>query len=348
MFQTNPKQLAGILRASFKQKRPVMIWGQPGIAKSQVVRQVADAAGAELICIHLSQFDSVDLRGVPSVAPLSERVSMTKWNPPEILPFEGNPNFSKDKPIYIFMDELPQAIAAVQAPAMQLVLENRLGEHKLMENVRVCAAGNLETHKSGTNRMLAPLCNRFRHVELQPHMESWEEWALDHGISIKLLAFLRLRGDLLTNFTDSKGKVTMDKSYATPRSWEAVSDTLNDPEMDSSLRYPCNIGDVGEGPASELEAFLKMYEKMPDIDKLIKNPMKADVPDEPAMLYAISAALASKAEKKTYSNIIKYVERMPPEYGVRTIKDILHRDPELTTTPEFNAYATKHSRLFVR
>lgn len=348
MFSTNGKQLANILKVSFRQRRPLMIWGQPGIAKSQIVAQVAAEMDATLIPIHLSQFDSVDLRGVPSVEAAGKDKKMTVWNPPAILPFEGNPLFDSKKPIFIFMDELPQAIAAVQAPAMQLVLENRLGEHVLMDNVRVCAAGNLETHKSGSNRMLSALSNRFRHVELQPHLASWEDWALSHGVSIKLIAFLRLRTDLLTTFLNKDGKVNPDKAYATPRSWEAVSNTLNDPSIEQVLRYACNIGDVGEGPASELEAFLKMYERMPDINEIIKHPMKGDVPEDPAMLYAISTALAAKADPKTYANVIKYIERMPPEYGVRTVKDILHRDPGITNTKEFNGYATKHAKLFIR
>ena len=173
MFQTNPQELADLIAASYHHRKPLMIWGQPGIAKSEIVQQVADKFNAQLIVLHLSQFDSVDLRGVPSVVKIGDGGNMTVWNPPVILPFKGNPNFTKDRPIFIFLDELAQAMHAVQAPAMQLVLERRLGEHILMDNVYVLAASNRESDKSGANRMLAALCNRFRHVQLEPHWDSW-------------------------------------------------------------------------------------------------------------------------------------------------------------------------------
>ena len=90
---------------------------------------------------------------------------------------------------------------------------------------------------------------------------------------------------------------------------------------------------------------------MPDMDELIKDPSnetKYPIPEDNAMLFAISAALASRANPKTYKNIIIYAERMPADYGVRTIKDILRKDPGLSGTEEFTKYAAKHRRLFAR
>ena len=44
---------------------PVMIWGPPGVGKSQLVSQVAEKHDRMLIDIRLSQMEPSDLRGIP-------------------------------------------------------------------------------------------------------------------------------------------------------------------------------------------------------------------------------------------------------------------------------------------
>ena len=62
-----PSQVTQALEYLIKAKQPVMLHGSPGVGKSQVVKQVADKLGIEMIDLRLSQLDPVDLRGVPSV-----------------------------------------------------------------------------------------------------------------------------------------------------------------------------------------------------------------------------------------------------------------------------------------
>ena len=44
---------------------PVMIWGPPGVGKSQIVAQVAATHDAAIVDIRLSQMEPSDLRGIP-------------------------------------------------------------------------------------------------------------------------------------------------------------------------------------------------------------------------------------------------------------------------------------------
>ena len=44
---------------------PVMLWGPPGVGKSQIIAQIARHHGVPLIDIRLSQMEPTDLRGVP-------------------------------------------------------------------------------------------------------------------------------------------------------------------------------------------------------------------------------------------------------------------------------------------
>ena len=65
-----PAQLLTVLEREFQaavhgQHTPVMLWGAPGVGKSQMVAQVAEHHGMPVIDIRLSQMEPSDLRGIP-------------------------------------------------------------------------------------------------------------------------------------------------------------------------------------------------------------------------------------------------------------------------------------------
>ena len=65
-----PAQLATILDREFLSTQdghhtPVMLWGPPGVGKSQIIAQVAARHDAPMIDIRLSQMEPSDLRGIP-------------------------------------------------------------------------------------------------------------------------------------------------------------------------------------------------------------------------------------------------------------------------------------------
>jgi MoxR-like ATPase len=59
-----------ITHVGVRHHEPVMAWGKPGVGKSAAVRQAATDHDAALVDIRLSQYDSVDLRGIPVPMPV--------------------------------------------------------------------------------------------------------------------------------------------------------------------------------------------------------------------------------------------------------------------------------------
>lgn len=336
MLTLNATQLKAAIKAAINIDKPLMVWSGPGIGKSSIMRQITDDDGAQLVDIRLSMWDSVDVRGIPSVVD-----DVTVWNPPAILPFESNAAFDNTKPIYLFLDEIMQALPAVQSVAFQLVLDRAVGEHKLMPNVRVIAASNRQTDRGGANRMATPLANRFMHVELIHHLDSWCQWAWGKDLNPLPIAFLRLRPDLLNTFDPAKGDV----AFATPRSWETVCEIVTQ-RVSTDVRYALIAGTIGEGPAAELEAFMRVWEKMPNIDGILMTPDTATVPTDPATLFAVTAALAQRAEKGNFDNIVKYGARLPDEYSMCMVKDAVRRKPEVQMTKAFNRFAVDHASVW--
>src|SRR5215510_8462147 len=60
---------------------PVMLWGPPGVGKSQIIAAIARSHGVRLIDIRLSQMEPTDLRGVPF-----RKGDLVEWSIPALLP----------------------------------------------------------------------------------------------------------------------------------------------------------------------------------------------------------------------------------------------------------------------
>jgi hypothetical protein len=103
-------------------RQPVFVWGAPGVGKSQVMAQVAEARKVPLQDVRALLLDPVDLRGLPYLQAAEHDPSsvngngykQAKWASPDFLPRDGEG--------ILFLDELNAAAPMVQASCYQLVL----------------------------------------------------------------------------------------------------------------------------------------------------------------------------------------------------------------------------------
>ena len=162
-----PANLLTILDREFRSTReghhtPVMLWGPPGVGKSQMVAQIAARHGVPMTDIRLSQMEPSDLRGIPFR--VGEHV---EWAVPAMLP-----DASRHGPEGIlFLDEINAAPPSVSAAAYQLILDRRLGEYRVPAGWAIFAAGNRQGDRGVTYTMPAPLANRFSHFEVETNLD---------------------------------------------------------------------------------------------------------------------------------------------------------------------------------
>jgi hypothetical protein len=331
-----------IAHVAVKHKQPCMFWGKPGVGKSEGIRQSAVDHEAALVDIRLSQYDSVDLRGIPV-----PHAGMTVWHAPITLPFKGNAEFEKlpaDKPIFLFLDEINSAAPSVAAVAYQLINDRAVGEHQLLDNVVVIAAGNREQDRGVTNRMPTPLANRFTHFEIDVDVDAWCFHAQQQGWAPEGIAFMQFRKPLLSTFDPSKP----DKAFATPRSWEKALTYYADKSMPEHIKQAAMTGAVGTGPAAEFWGFIDVWGKMPKMSDIEANPDKVPVPEEAAMRYAVSVAISGTMNLKNIPPFSTYLQKMDPEFGVLAWQLALKRDPNVCGSKEFIDFSKKYRSIFAR
>ena len=326
----------------------VMLWGPPGVGKSQAVRQIAkmieDGSGkrVNVTDVRLLLFNPIDLRGIPVA---NDDRTLAVWLKPKIFQMDGG----DDTVNILFLDEISAAPQSVQAAAYQITLDRVVGEHKLPDNCIVIAAGNRVTDKSVSFKMPKALANRLLHIEIEGSFASWRKWAVSNGINGKVLGYLSFRNDRLFGFDASND----DLAFPTPRSWEMVSNLLNTVNGDVGKMYPMIAGLVGAGPAIEFKTWCGVYGDLPSMDDIFAGKA-AGIPKSTDAMYALVSSMTAYAYEHrndliSIGNSLSYAKRLPADFAellMQNYRDI-EKDYESTLRciPEYLEYASKRGRL---
>ncbi len=319
-----PAQLMTILDREFNSTQsghhtPVMMWGPPGVGKSEMVAQIAARHQVPVTDIRLSQMEPSDLRGIPFR--VGEHV---EWAVPAMLPNAER----HGRAGILFLDEITSAPPAVSAAAYQLILDRRLGAYEVPDGWAIFAAGNRQGDRGVTYTMPAPLANRFSHFEVDTNLDDWVAWAYKNEIDERVIAFLRFRPELLFDFDPAHNPV----AFPSPRSWEFAHRALQKFGDHPELLQGSLQGCVGPAAGIELNAFVNSLDRMPDLDDILAGK-EVPVPDEIDLQYAVAAALVGRAIRakesgdgaSAYGPILDYARRFPQrEMGVMLVSD-MHR-----------------------
>ena len=331
MKSVNHSELKQVFDLHFESKKPLFIHGTTGIGKSDTVKGESERIANErdrefvewhnlsdqekdglsdriedvfvLFDIRLASYDPSDIQGIPS---LDEDV--LRFMPPRWVDAICSDGFQG----VVFLDEANLAPPLVQSALYQLVLDRKVGSRRISDDVYVVAAGNREgKDRANIHQMAAPLADRFGHVELEKPEAGdpdgsggeWTEWALENDIHEYVLSFLfsGYGEEYLFTFDENDDNYGGTHSFATPRSWETVSDLLEEDATPEDAGQVASIW-VGDGVGTQFEAFLE-HRLDADIEEYLANPEKgADLADQPfdkssAIMTGIAAEFKDNPEE---------------------------------------------------
>lgn len=337
-----PEQVSKVLNQEFESvmqghHTPVMLWGAPGIGKSQIIAQVAKKHQVNVIDIRLSQMEPSDLRGIPF-----KNGEQVDWAIPSLLP-EASRHGEQG---ILFLDEITSAPPTVSAAAYQLILDRRLGDYVVPDGWVIFAAGNRQGDRGVTYSMPAPLANRFSHYELDVNLDDWVAWAYKNNIDERIIGFLRYRPEHLFEFDPAHNPV----AFPSPRTWEFVHRALNKFEDNLVLFRETASACVGEVAGVEVATFIEHLEDLPDLDAIV-NGESVPIPDAIDLQYAICSALVGRAisvkgkdnAHQVWGNIMNFARDFPQkELGVMLVSDMQRAlGEEIFTLPEFANWASQ-------
>lgn len=329
--------------------------GSVGIGKSAIVKLLAlrladdlklklvrdvinpNAKQFSFIDLRLSLLESVDLGGLPYLdADFAQKRA-----------FLGNlPTGGKG---LLLFDEFAQAHPQLQAIAGQLLYERRIGEYVLPEGWTIICSSNRQSDRAGSNKLPTHVVGRCSIIDFEHSIDDWMDWAIDNDIDPMIRGFINFQPQGLLDWSPK-----IETPQATPRSWERLSDTLKT-GIPKDMRIDIFKMDVGQKWAVEFNNFLQLSEDVPNIEGIMKNPKKADVPEEGGLCYATAVALVttvSNANKKKvydyFDSALIYLQRYKtPEFGVFFVRQTATARPEIKETKTFADYKVNNSELDV-
>jgi len=297
----SPNKAKKSINHAMLKRRPIFLWGPPGIGKSDIVRQITDDLEKSLLIdIRLSLWEPTDIKGIPY---FDSNTGTMVWAPPGELPSEELAK--KYKNIVLLLDEMNSAAPAVQAAAYQLILNRRVGTYKLPDNVMIVAAGNREADKGVTYRMPAPLANRFVHLEMAVDFDDWFQWAVNNDIHQDVVGYLTFAKKDLYDF-DPKSP---SRSFATPRSWSFVSELLED-DLDENTTTDLVSGAVGEGLAVKFTAHRKVAASMPNPTHILEGKVNELKTKEISAMYSLTVSLCYELKEACDKSDKKFDEKV--------------------------------------
>lgn len=278
----NQKQLMDIL-LNVAVVRPVFIWGAPGIGKSAIVEQFAEAVGLPCVSLLGSQLAPEDIIGVPQIVD-----GKSIFCPPRMI--------ARDEPYCLFLDELNACSQEVQKAFYSLILERRIGEYHMPEGSIVIGAGNRAQDNAITRNLSSALVNRLFHVELKADTRVWLEWAAANGIHPWAYDYICSRPDHLWSQPPKT-----EEPFSTPRSWHMLSDALNSigPAASQESLAVLTYGCLTAAHATQFLAYLKQIRSKYSLSRILDGEARwPDAPEDRDVLYFLAQSFRSQLIKE--------------------------------------------------
>ena len=312
-----------------------MIWGSPGIGKTDATKEAFSQPGDEheIVLVLAGCSEPTDISGVPfeykyKDEPVATQILVPIWAwhasvdaPPE---HQG--------PMVIFFDDIVTGHEQTQAACFKVFGEKKVGNLQLRDNVFIIAAGNRVEDKSAAFEMPMALANRMKHYYAKCDVASWIEWGIEHNIHPLITAYIRSQGNHLNTFDEVVKVSSAEKAFATPRTWQMLSESMFtlDPtgNIGGDWLYKAAVGCIGSGVGIAFSTFANSTATLVRPDEICKNPNKARIPDktEVDVLYATITSLEYHINQPEnyhlWSKALQYVLRpeLETEFGLLIAK----------------------------
>jgi hypothetical protein len=335
-----PSQSIELMMDVLKQGLVPMLTSSPGLGKSSLAKQIAEEQNLKVIDLRLSQCDPTDLGGFPMI---NEDKSKASYVPMNTFPIVGDPIPTGYSGWLLLMDEFNSAPQSVQAAAYKIVLDKEVGLHKLHNKVAIICAGNLITDKAIVTKLSTAMQSRMIHFEMEANLKDWLNWAAKESIDYRITSFINFRPELLHSFDPDHS----DKTFPCPRTWEFLSKIIKGWASILPNKAPIIAGTIGEGPAMEFTSFCSIYDRLPTIEQIIKDPLGIEISTEPSILYATSGMIGAHITRTNIDLLMSMIIRLPIEFQINSLREAIMKDRSFMKVPGIAEWIAKNSKALL-
>lgn len=321
-------QVKEVLPILMKANIVPFLHSSPAQGKSSIVKQLAKKYQLELIDVRLTEMDSLDFNGLPSLD--NGKASYKAF---DIFPLQDTPLPKGKKGFILLLDEFSSGLPSVQSACYKLILDRQVGQYKLHDKCKIIACSNLSTDNAIVFDMSSALVSRFAHFYIELSNTEWQEWAVSNGISPVITSFLSFKPECLYTFNPDSST-----PYASPRTWSMVNQILS---KDMPLFLLASL--LGEGVAREFHIYIKLQNELPNIQDILDNPGTYPIPYTLDLQWAVQSMVVSHIHTDI-DKCVQYLQRLPSELHLVSLREIKGRHPELLAKPCITAWISQTHR----
>jgi len=292
-----------------------MLRGEPGIGKSWMLEEIANAMGYGYAYIDVPNLDLGDI----AMPVIDHETKTTRYYP--------NARFGlhTGKPMVIMLDEFSKGAEPVKH-MLHPMLEKanpRLGDLSISKENIVFLTGNLATDGVGDS-MKAHTLNRIVPITVQkPDAEQWLTWAIPNGVEPEVCAWVNQFPHVLASYTDPAQSENpyifnpkrAQTAFVSPRSLVTASNIVRTRHQnDNDSVIAALIGSIGESGARDMQAYLEFSDQLPTWEQTITHPTTTKIPTDPGACAIVVFGAISRVEKDTITPFMQYMERMSAEW----------------------------------
>lgn len=349
----------------------LLVKGGPGVGKTEVVldfytRLVSDHVVAKFVAAQETP------ESVTGFLWINKEDGSCQYLPQRRLR-SLNEAMKAGKKGVLVIDEYKSGDRMTHNSLQQLIREHEVGDWIAAGDMYVVALTNREEDRANVVRLTAPTINRVQQVNIEPDFDFWRGWASTKGFEPRKGKNPRIHPDILgwlqavfvggAKLKSEKAKEwAKDKSllfcspapkgeeaFPTPRSHEIASDNLYKFGMNEGEDFlrEMLMGCIGDGPAFEFCAWLKVGKEASDIVEGIINGKSAGSLDV-GMQFFVNSSLTAKYAQNTdqvAGPLTKYLSEMESEYAMLLINDLAQISDKITKQKDWMKVVQKHRKV---
>lgn len=307
----------------------VLITGDHGLGKSQIVGQVAKERNAHFIDLRLGQCETGDVLGLPIISGGTMVFTRPWWWQ------EMEDCAKKNQDVVLFLDEINRANKDVLQAIFQLVLDREMQGRKIPSNVKtwIYAAANVGSNYD-VNLMDPALFDRFRVIEFTPTVSDWLSWA-ESSVDVSITQFVAKN----QGYLDPPSKTEEGKVYPSRRSWANLSMAIKAAEK--SIVDPSNTNFltlvamtyVGQEAAIAYGDFVAkefsqlgaedVLERFKDVEAKLKDMVLNRLADVAILADGCVKELDRNRKAARVDNFAKFISMLPSDVMVSVWQKIM-------------------------
>ena len=182
-----------------EKQRPIFLYGPPGIGKTAIMEQIANAMGIGLVSYSMTHHTRQSAIGLPFITKKKfgdKEYDVSEYTMSEILAsvYDYIEKTGKKEGI-LFLDEI-NCVSETLSPSMLRFLQYKsFGSHTVPDGWVIVTAGNPPEYNKSVREYDIATLDRIKKITVEPDYGIWREYAINNRVHPAIITYLDIKNN---------------------------------------------------------------------------------------------------------------------------------------------------------